>query len=135
PGLPRSGPARLLVLLAASGSIAGGAYAFTAGATVPATNVGSGNATVSSYTATGVTYTIDASLDKTTAVSFTLNTTATDVAAALVASPGTGDWIDCGAATGVSHAVSCDFSGSPVANASVVKLSLIAVSGGSVTLP
>ena len=53
-GLPRSGPARLLVLLAASGSIAGGAYAFTAGATVPATNVGSGNATVSSYTATAM---------------------------------------------------------------------------------
>jgi len=117
--------------LTVTGSVAVGAYAFTESATVPASNVGAGNRTVSGYTISNVSYTLDT--DNTTAVDFDLNTAANDVAAALVASPAHGDWVDCGAS--VANHVSCDFSGSPVANTDVAKLSVVAVSSGTVTLP
>ena len=51
--------ARFLVALVASGVIAGGAYAFTAANTVPATNVGAGSGTVSGYTVSNIHYSLD----------------------------------------------------------------------------
>jgi hypothetical protein len=53
-------PLRLLTSLAVAGTLAGGAYAFTAANTVPATTVGSGSGTVSGYTVTNIHYTLDA---------------------------------------------------------------------------
>jgi hypothetical protein len=50
---------RFVVAVVAAGSIAGGAYAFTASNTVPTSTVGAGAGTVSGYTVTNVHYTLD----------------------------------------------------------------------------
>jgi hypothetical protein len=50
---------RLLVAVVAAAAIAGGAYAFTAANTVPATNAGAGTGTVSGYTVTNLHYALD----------------------------------------------------------------------------
>ena len=50
---------RFLVGLVAAGSIAGGAYAYTAANTVPTSNAGAGSATVSGYTVSNLHYTLD----------------------------------------------------------------------------
>ena len=52
--------ARLLVGLVAGAAIAGGAYAFTAANTVPASNAGAGSGAVSGYTVTNLHYTLNA---------------------------------------------------------------------------
>ena len=51
---------RLVALIGAILLVAGGAYAFTASNTVPATNVGAGSGTVSGFTVTNLHYTLDA---------------------------------------------------------------------------
>lgn len=50
---------RLLVAAVAAVAIAGGAYAFTAANTVPASNAGAGSGAVSGYTITNLHYTLD----------------------------------------------------------------------------
>ena len=50
---------RLIVALAAAAAITGGAYAFTAANTVPATNAGSGSGTVSGYTVSNIHYSLN----------------------------------------------------------------------------
>jgi hypothetical protein len=45
--------------LAAAAAITGGAYAFTAANTVPATNAGSGSGTVSGYTVSNIHYSLN----------------------------------------------------------------------------
>jgi hypothetical protein len=47
---------RFFIGLVAAGSIAGGAYAFTAANTVPISNAGAGSGTVSGYTVTNIHY-------------------------------------------------------------------------------
>jgi hypothetical protein len=51
---------RFLVGFVAAAAIAGGAYAYTAANTVPASNAGAGSGTVSGYTVTNVHYGLNA---------------------------------------------------------------------------
>jgi hypothetical protein len=70
-----------------------------------------------------------------TTVTFDLDKAASDVAVALTAgTPTQADWTDCGASGGSSpFAVTCTF-GTPVPNANGLKLSVAAVSSGTVTI-
>lgn len=52
-------PMRIVLVAVVAAVVAGGAYAFTAANTVPATNAGSGSGTVSGYTVTGIHYSLD----------------------------------------------------------------------------
>lgn len=112
------------------------AYAYTASVGVSAHNAGAGSATISGYTVSGPTnYTFSADGTTIVGVNFDLDNPATDVAAAIsAAAPVHNDWVDCGAAVGVSNSVTCDFSGRPIANANGLKLSVAAVSTGTVTI-
>jgi hypothetical protein len=111
------------------------AYAFTASNTVTNHSAGAGSAVVSGYTVTGPTdYTFSPDGTTVEAVSFQLDKAANDVAAALsAAAPVQADWVDCGASSGVTHDVTCTFS-TPVANGAALKLSIAAVSTGTVTI-
>ena len=51
---------RFAVAFGAAAAVAGGAYAFTAANTVPASNAGAGSGAVSGYTVTNVHYALDA---------------------------------------------------------------------------
>jgi hypothetical protein len=70
-----------------------------------------------------------------TTVTFDLDKAASDVAVALTAgTPAQADWTDCGASGASSpFAVTCTF-GTPVPNANGLKLSVAAVSSGTVTI-
>jgi hypothetical protein len=57
---PKLTSLRFLVALVAAGAIAGGAYAFTAANTVPASTAGAGSGTVSGYTVSNIHYGLDA---------------------------------------------------------------------------
>ena len=52
-------PLRLVLVAVIAAVVAGGAYAFTAANTVPATNAGSGSGTVSGYTVSNIHYTLN----------------------------------------------------------------------------
>jgi hypothetical protein len=52
--------ARVLVTIVVTGTIAGGAYAFTASNTVPASTAGAGSGAVSGYTVTNLHYSLNA---------------------------------------------------------------------------
>jgi hypothetical protein len=112
--------AGLLVFLVAS-VIGVSAYAFTASNTVASHSAGAGSATVSGYTVASPT--------------FDLDKTASDVQVALTAAaPEKGDWTDCGASeAGSPFAVTCTFP-TPVPDAEGLKLSVAAVSSGTVTI-
>jgi putative alpha-1,2-mannosidase len=116
-----------------------GAYAFTAGITVPAISAGYGNNTVSPYTVNSVDETDhDADGSHVIGVKFTLDAAASDVLVSLVAAPtGGDDWVDCGPTA--SNQATCVFDGShgsgPVLATDDTKLSVIAVSQGQATVP
>ncbi len=131
----RRGVAGLLVLAVAS-VIGVSVYAFTASNTVASHSAGAGSATVSGYTVTSPTnYTFSGDGTTMDAVTFDLDKAATDVAVALTAAlPSKGDWTDCGASEGSSpFAVTCTF-GTPVPDGEGLKLSVAAVSSGTVTI-
>lgn len=96
----------IVVVLAAS------AYAFAAANEVPDTRAGSGAGTISGYTVTSITYTLNTSnpsqLD---AVNFTLDAAAVDVKIKLVASGSV--WYDCSNTENFDW--TCDTSGASVA--------------------
>lgn len=54
-------PMRLVLVAVVAAVVAGGAYAFTAANTVPATNAGSGSGAVSGYTVTNLHYSLNSS--------------------------------------------------------------------------
>jgi len=54
-------PMRLVLVAVVAAVVAGGAYAFTAANTVPASNAGSGSGTVSGYTVTNLHYSLNSS--------------------------------------------------------------------------
>lgn len=112
-----------------------GAYAFTASNTVEAHSAGAGSATVSGYeVASPTNYTFNEAGTTMTEVTFDLNKAATDVKAALTESaPVKADWADCGEAKTTPFAVTCKFP-APVPVAEGVKLSVAAVSSGTVTI-
>jgi hypothetical protein len=119
-----------------AGVIGVGAYAFTASNTVPAQTAGAGSATVSGYTVSSpLNYTFSADGTKMTKVTFTLNEAATDVKVALSdGAPVLADWTDCGEATSPSFEVTCTFPGAGVPDGEGNKLSVAAVSHGTVTI-
>ena len=102
----------IVAIMAAVVSVA--AYAFTAANTVPATNAGSGSGTISGYTVSGVTYTLNASNPQNVdQVAFTISPTTGTVKAQLVSG---GSWYSC---TNSSGSVTCATT-SPQATASGV---------------
>jgi hypothetical protein len=118
-----------------AGAIAVGAYAFTASNTVPAHSAGAGSAEVSGYVVTSPTnYTFSEDGLTMTEVSFNLNKGASDIKVALsAANPVKADWTDCGESEVAPYAVTCKFT-TPVADAAGLKLSVAAVSTGTVTI-
>jgi hypothetical protein len=127
--------AALLVLVVA-GLIGVGAYAFTASNTVEAHSAGAGSGTVSGYTVSSPTnYTFSSDGTHMVAVTFDLDHAASDVAVALSAAlPEHKDWSDCGASgAGAPYEVKCTFA-SPVPDGEGLKLSVAAVSSGTVTI-
>jgi hypothetical protein len=118
-----------------AGAIAVGAYAFTASNTVAPHSAGAGAAEVSGYTVASPTnYTFSEDGLTMTEVSFELNKAASDVKVALsAANPVKADWTDCGASEASPFAVTCKFT-TPVADAAGLKLSVAAVSSGTVTI-
>ena len=127
--------AGLLVFVVAA-AIGVSVYAFTASNTVASHSAGAGSATVSGYTVTSPTnYTFSADGLTMTNVTFDLDKAASDVQVALT--PGTpekANWTDCGASEGASpFAVTCTFP-TPVPDAEGLKLSVAAVSSGTVTI-
>jgi hypothetical protein len=124
-----------LLAIALASVFAVGAYAFTASNTVPGHSAGAGSATVSGYeVASPSNYTFSADGTKMTAVTFHLNKAASDVKVALTAgAPTHPDWTDCGASEASPFEVTCKF-GTPVADGEGLKLSVAAVSTGTVTI-
>jgi hypothetical protein len=125
-----------LLVLALALVLAVGAYAFTASNSVPAHSAGAGSAEVSGYEVSSPTnYTFSGDGTKMVGVKFDLNKAASDVDVALsAAAPVTADWSDCGASEASSpYGVVCTFA-APVPDASGLKLSVAAVSSGTVTI-
>jgi hypothetical protein len=125
-----------LLVLALALVLAVGAYAFTASNSVPAHSAGAGAAEVSGYEVSSPTnYTFSADGTKMVAVKFDLNKAASDVNVALsAAAPVTADWSDCGESEAASpYGVVCTFA-NPVADGEGLKLSVAAVSTGTVTI-
>jgi hypothetical protein len=112
------------------------AYAFTASNTVAAHSAGAGAAEVSGYeVASPANYTFSGDGLTMTKVTFELNKAATDVAVALTeGTPVTADWADCGPSGASSpFSVTCTFA-KAVPNKEGDKLSVAAVSSGTVTI-
>lgn len=112
------------------------AYAFTASNTVAEHSAGAGAATVSGYeVASPSNYTFNESGETMTKVTFDLNKAASDVKVALSkAAPVTADWSDCGESEKATpFAVVCTFA-NPVLDENGLKLSVAAVSSGTVTI-
>jgi hypothetical protein len=125
-----------LLALAVAAVIGVSVYAFTASNTVAAHSAGAGSATVSGYTVASPTnYTFSGDGTKMTAVTFDLDHAASDVAVALTAAaPTQANWTDCGASgASTPFAVTCTF-GTPVLDENGLKLSVAAVSSGTVTI-
>jgi hypothetical protein len=125
-----------LLVFALATVIGMSAYAFTASNTVASHSAGAGAATVSGYTVESPTnYTFSGDGLTMTKVTFDLDKKASDVKVALTAgTPEQSDWSDCGASGESSpFAVTCTF-GTPVPNANGLKLSVAAVSSGTVTI-
>jgi hypothetical protein len=111
------------------------AYAFTASNTVEAHSAGAGVGSVSGYTVKSpANYTFDEHGENMISVSFELDKAASDVQAALSkGAPVKADWIDCGADETAPFLVKCTFP-TPVPDAEGEKLSVAAVSSGTVTI-
>ncbi len=124
-----------LLVVALAAVIGVGAYAFTASNEVAEHSAGAGSATVSGYkVASPTNYTFSADGETMTEVSFELNKAATDVAVALSKeAPVKADWSHCGEAVAPKFAVTCKFA-APVPDAEGLKLSVAAVSSGTVTI-
>ncbi len=125
-----------LLVIAVASIIGVSVYAFTASNTVAPHSAGAGSATVSGYTVASPTnYTFNGEGTTMEAVTFDLDKPASDVQVALTAAaPDKGDWSDCGASEEAApYAVTCTFDTAiPVGEG--LKLSVAAVSSGTVTI-
>jgi hypothetical protein len=125
-----------LLVVAVASIIGVSVYAFTASNTVAAHSAGAGSATVSGYVVDSPTnYTFSGDGTKMEAVTFDLDHAASDVQVALTKElPSKSDWTDCGASEGAApYAVTCTFNAAiPVGEG--LKLSVAAVSSGTVTI-
>ncbi len=128
-----------------AGVIGVGAYAFTASNTVPAQTAGGGQAVVSGYTESGVSYSWNTEGTKITKVHFILTSAAklkpSDVEVALTegAPKAAGEWVDCPAgeyaAKGEEETeIACTFGGEGIENKAGTQLTVAAVSEGKVVI-
>jgi hypothetical protein len=128
-----------------AGVIGLGAYAFTAGNTVPPQSAGGGQAVVSGYTETGVSYTWNTEWTKITKVHFILTSAAklkpSDVEVALTegAPKAAGEWVDCPSDEYVAKGeeeteIACTFGGGGIENTAGTQLTVAAVSEGKVVV-
>jgi len=119
----RSGKSKILVTMAVGVVLATAAYAFTATNTVPASNAGAGSGTISGYTASAVTYTVNSTtptdLDQ---VAFTIAPTTTSTVKVQLASGGS--WYDCANSAG---SVTCDTTSPQATVAAATQLTVVAV--------
>jgi hypothetical protein len=133
-----------LLAFVLAGVIGVGAYAFTASNTVPAQTAGAGQAVVSGYTETGVSYTWNAEGTKIEAVNFDLENAEelkpSDVKVALTeGAPKAGtEWVDCPKASYVVVStkvteITCTFTGG-IENVVGTQLTVAAVSEGEVVV-
>jgi hypothetical protein len=125
-----------LLVVAVASIIGVSVYAFTASNTVASHSAGAGSATVSGYTVASPTnYVFSGDGTKMEGVTFNLDKAASDVQVALTAAaPAKADWTDCGASEGSSpFAVTCTF-GTAIPDGEGLKLSVAAVSSGTVTI-
>jgi hypothetical protein len=115
------GKRRFLLVATLAAIVALAAYAFTASNTVPATNAGSGSGTISGYTVSGVTYTLNTTtptnIDQ---VAFTISPTTGTVKAQLVSG---GSWYSC---TNTSGSVTCATTSPQATAASANQLTVVA---------
>jgi len=115
------GKRRFLLVATFAAIVALAAYAFTASNTVPATNAGSGSGTISGYTVSGVTYTLNTTtptnIDQ---VAFTISPTTGTVKAQLVSG---GSWYSC---TNTSGSVTCATTSPQATAASANQLTVVA---------
>ena len=119
----RSGKSKILVTMAVGVVLATAAYAFTATNTVPASNAGAGSGTISGYTASAVTYTVNSTtptdLDQ---VAFTIAPTTTSTVKVQLASGGS--WYDCANSAG---SVTCNTTSPQATVAAATQLTVVAV--------
>ena len=112
---------RLLLATALAAIVAPAAYAFTASNTVPTTNAGSGSGSISGYTVSNVSYTLNAANPQNVdAVSFTISPTSGTVKAQLVSG---GSWYSC---TNSAGSVSCATTSPQATAAGVNQLTVVA---------
>jgi len=121
---PVTRPRAVIVIAILTAILAAGAYAFTASNTVPSSTAGSGSGTVSGYTATNVSYTLNAT-DPTTINTLTFTIAPTTTSVVEVKAGTTGTWKTC---TNVSGAITCDYSAAPISVGAVLdQLTVVAV--------
>jgi hypothetical protein len=115
---------RKITLVAVIAAIlASAAYAFTAANTVPGTQAGSGAGTISGYTATAVTYTLNATTPTNIdAVAFTINPTTTATVKVQLAAAGS--WYSC---TNTAGSVSCATTAPQMTVVAATQLTVVAV--------
>ena len=117
----RLSPRRIALLVAMAALAAPAAYAFTASNTVPSTTAGSGTASVTGYSASGITYALNATTPTDVdSVSFTLSPAAGTVKVQLAPA---GAWYAC---TNASGAVSCDTTSPQATVDAISQLSVVA---------
>jgi len=114
---------KIVFLAILTGILASAAYAFTAANTVPASQAGSGSGAISGYTATAVTYTLNATTPTNIdAVAFTINPTTT--AAVKIQLAAAGSWYSC---TNTAGSVSCTTTSPQATVAAATQLTVVAV--------
>ena len=112
---------RYLLAAAVAAVVAPASYAFTASNTVPATNAGSGSGTISGYTVSNVSYTLNAANPQNVdQVAFTIAPTTGTVKAQLVSG---GAWYAC---TNTAGSVTCATTSPQATAAAVNQLTVVA---------
>jgi hypothetical protein len=125
-----------IVLLALAAVLAAGVYAFVANNSLTSRAAGASAALGSGYTVSSqAIYTFSSDGKSMTAVTFELDKAASDVEVALAAgTPGNAAWTDCGASEETApFDVVCTF-GAPIRDTKGLKLSVAAVSSGTVSI-
>ncbi len=114
---------KLVLIAVLTGILASAAYAFTASNTVPASQAGSGSGAISGYTATAVSYTLNATTPTNIdAVSFTISPTTTAAVKIQLAAAGT--WYSC---TNTAGSVSCATTSPQATVVAATQLTVVAV--------
>lgn len=112
---------RLVPLLAAAAVAGPSAYAYTASNTVPNNNAGAGSGAVSGYTASGISYGLNATTPTNIdAVTFSISPTGGVVKVRLTAA---GSWYACTNSTG---SVSCDTTSPQATVGTTTQLTVVA---------